>query len=75
MPDQLLIDLRLRKVEPREIAMHREAGGMHLVADRTHDPIGVFGLQEMLDQPARRLDARSATRGQFLPGASHAVQA
>jgi hypothetical protein len=32
--------------------MHREAGRMHLVANRAHGAVGVLGLQQMLDQPA-----------------------
>ena len=53
--------------------MYRK-GGVHLVADRPHDPIGVFGLQQTLDEPARRLDARFATRAQLLPSESYAAQ-
>ena len=56
--------------------MHREPRGVHLVADRAHRTVSAFGLQQMLDQPARGLDARMATLlDQIRPRAGHAVQA
>ncbi len=40
------------ELEARQIAMHRELGRMQLVANRTHVPVRVFGLKQVLDQPA-----------------------
>jgi hypothetical protein len=74
--DELAVHRRDLEVEARHVAMHRELRGMHLVADRAHRSVGAFGLQQMLDEPARGLDAAvAALLDQISPGAGHAVQA
>jgi hypothetical protein len=35
----------LFEVESGQITMYREAGGMHLIANRTHHAIRMLGLQ------------------------------
>jgi len=40
------VDLRLREIEAGEIAMHRKAGDMHLVADGARGAIRGFGLHQ-----------------------------
>ena len=49
---------------------------MHLVAHRAHRAIGAFGLQQVLDQPARGVQPGvRALLDQIGPGTGHAVQA
>jgi hypothetical protein len=73
---QLAIHRRDLEVEARHVAMHRELRRLHLVADRAHRAVRAFGLQQMLDQPARGLDAGVAPLlDQISPRAGHAVQA
>lgn len=50
--DQTLVDFRLGKLEASQIAMHRKLGRMQLIANRAHLPVRVFGLKQVLDQPA-----------------------
>ncbi|MNT79451.1 hypothetical protein D3C72_2187850 [compost metagenome] len=50
--DQRAVDLRDGEVEPGQVAVHGEAGRLHLVGNRAHGPVGVFGLQQVLHQPA-----------------------
>jgi len=60
--------------------MHREFRGLHLMADRAHRSVRALGLQQMLDQPARGLDAGTSSHDTILldqigARAGHAVQA
>lgn len=79
--DELAIDRRALEVEAVEVAVHGEAGSVHLVTHRAHRSIGVLGLQQVLDEPARTVQpchslARTrALLDQIDPGAGHAVQA
>lgn len=52
--DQLLIGLGRLKVKPRQIAVYRKLGRIHLVTHRSHGAIRVFGLQQVFDQPSGR---------------------
>ena len=77
--DQLLIHRRGLEVEAREVAVYRELGRVHLVAHRAHRAVGRLGLQQMFDQPTRRVeratDSFAALLDQVRPGQRHAVQA
>ena len=50
---QCLVDLGRIEIEASQVAVQRELGRKHLVTDRAHGPVGLFGLQQVLDQPAR----------------------
>ena len=39
------------EVKPSQITMDREPGNLQLVADGTHPPVGVLGLQQVFYQP------------------------
>ena len=43
--DQAVINLGLGEVEAGQIAMYRELGRVHLIADGAHGPIRTFGRQ------------------------------
>ncbi|EWS52743.1 hypothetical protein X551_04467 [Methylibium sp. T29] len=73
--DQRAIDLGGLEVEARQVAVRGEASGTHLVAHRAHRPVGALGLQQVLDQPARAVNATATALGHEIgPGAGHAVQ-
>ena len=76
--DQLLIHLGCFKVKACQVTVQRELGRFHLVAHRSHGTLGVFGLQQMTDQPFARLHSgmsACALGCQLTPGPGHAVQA
>ena len=45
--DECLIDLCLREIESRYVAMRRKSCRRHLIGDRTHLPLGGFGGQKL----------------------------
>ena len=74
-----LVDLALVKilgrlqgeVKPGQIAMDRKPGNLHLVADGAHGPVGVLGLQQVLDQPLGGRNLRIPLDRQIRPGVDH----
>ena len=50
--DQCPLHLRLLEVEPGQVPVHGEASRLHLVRNGAHRPVRIFGLQQMLHQPA-----------------------
>ena len=74
--DQLLVDHRRIEVEAGQIPVHGEARGVHLVLDRTHRTVCGLRRQQVLDQPARGIQAgRGTLLRQITPGTGNAVQA
>ncbi|MCY1228077.1 hypothetical protein D9M72_403730 [compost metagenome] len=74
--DQLLVDHRRVEVEAGQIPVHGEARRVHLVLDRTHRTVCGLRLQQVLDQPARGVQAgRCTLLRQIAPGTGHAMQA
>jgi hypothetical protein len=64
------------EVEAGQVPVHGKLRHMHLVADRAHRTVGGLGLQQVLDEPARGLDAGAAPLlDQIGPGAGRAVLA
>ena len=58
--DQCLIHLGSFKVKACQVTVQREVGRLHLVAYLANSSLGVFGLQQVFDQPTRSLNARVA---------------
>ena len=74
--NQSVIHLRVLELESSQITMHRKFGGVHLVVDRTDHPIGVFRVQQMLDQPTGGFDiGQRPLAHHLLPGPNHSIQA
>lgn len=76
--DERAVHRRDLEVEACQVAVHRESCRVHLVADRAHRAVRGLGLQQVLDEPARGLDASSCARTTALlawvsPGDGHAV--
>jgi hypothetical protein len=63
-----------RSQSPGQVAMQGKLGGEHLVADRAHSPVGIFSLQQVLDQPLRCRDRAFILFFQFAPCAGHPLQ-
>jgi hypothetical protein len=72
---ELAIDRRDVEVEAGQVAVHRELGHVHLVLDRAHAAVDGLGLQQVLDEPARVVQAGvTALLCEVGPRAGHAVQ-
>ena len=68
------VDLRLLEIEAGQIAMHREARDVHLVADGARRAIRGFGLHQLRQQRRGRRHRGLALLEAFGVAGGHAVQ-
>ena len=75
LADLLLVDRRLGKLEAVQIAIDREFGGAHLVADGARLPLGILGLEQAAEHVERGPRSLDALVDDFVEGRHHPVQA
>lgn len=75
LADLLLVDQRLGKLEPVQIAVQRELGGAHLIVHRARLTLDILGLQQAGEDIERGARALDSLVDDFVKRSHHPMQA